>query len=110
MFVLVSRAAVVDFAALVELADAGAFRAATDVFPVEPVAKDDPVRRSALLLSPHRAGGIPEAMRAIGELVVDDLELILRGLPPVRLQAARPETVFRARSLPGRSYEKGVSL
>ena len=110
VFVLASRAAVVEFPALVELANAGAFRAATDVFPIEPVAKDDAVRRSALLLSAHRAGGIPEAMRSIGELVVEDLELVLRGLPPVRLQPARPETVARARSMPGRTYEKGVSL
>ncbi len=58
--VLASRAAVVDFAAFVELADAGAFRAATDVFPAEPVATDDPVRRSRLLLSSHRAGGIAQ--------------------------------------------------
>jgi len=110
VFVLASRAAVVEFPALVELANAGAFRAATDVFPVEPVAKDDAVRRSALLLSSHRAGGIPEAMRLIGEMVVDDLELVLRGLPPVRLQPARPETVARFRSMPGRTYEKSVTL
>ena len=110
VFVLASRAAVVEFPALLELADAGAFRAATDVFPVEPVAPDDPVRRSALLLSPHRAGGIAEAMRAIGEMVVDDLELVLRGLPPVRLQPARPETVSRFRSMPSRAAEKGLSL
>jgi phosphoglycerate dehydrogenase-like enzyme len=110
VFVLASRAAVVEFPALVELADAGAFRAATDVFPVEPVAKDDPVRRSALLLSPHRAGGIAEAMRLIGEMVVDDLELVLRGLPPVRLQEARAETVGRFRSMPSRAQEKGISL
>ena len=37
-FLLMSRAAVVDFPVLLELVKAGRFRAATDVFPVEPVA------------------------------------------------------------------------
>lgn len=108
--VLASRAAVVDFPAFVALANEGAFRAATDVFPAEPVAADDPVRRSALLLSSHRAGGIPQAFATIGEMVVEDLDLILRGLPPARLQAAQRETVARARSIAGRSYQMPVSL
>ena len=47
--VLASRAAVVDFDAFVSLANQGRYRAATDVFPDEPVAVDDPVRRSRLL-------------------------------------------------------------
>jgi hypothetical protein len=45
----------------------------------------------------------------MGEMVVDDLDLILRGLPPVRLQQARPETAGRFRNAPGRSYEKGTA-
>ena len=102
--VLASRAAVVDFDAFIDLADAGRFRAATDVFPSEPVAVDHRVRRSRLLLSSHRAGGMPATALAIGEMVIDDLALILRGLPPVRLQAARRETVSRMRSPPAQSY------
>ena len=43
-------------------------------------------------------------------MVVDDLGLILRGLPPQRLQAARPETVARWRNPPGRSYLPGTRL
>jgi hypothetical protein len=39
--------------------------------------------------------------------VLDDLDLILRGLPPVRLQAARRQTVGLMRSKPGRSYKAG---
>ncbi|MBX3537503.1 MAG: hydroxyacid dehydrogenase [Chelatococcus sp.] len=100
--VLGSRAGVVDFEAFVELANAGRFRAATDVFPAEPIAGDDPVRQSRLLLSPHRAGGIPAAMETIGEMVIDDLGLILRGLPSQRMQPARWETVFKMRSPPAR--------
>jgi hypothetical protein len=42
----------------------------------------------------------------IGDMAIDDLALILAGLPPVRMQAARRETVARFRSKPGRSYKK----
>jgi phosphoglycerate dehydrogenase-like enzyme len=111
VFVLVSRAGLVDFDALVDLVAAGRFRAAIDVFPLEPVASNDRVRRvEGLILSAHRAGGLPTALAGIGEMVVDDLELILRGLPPQRLQAARPETVTRWRNPPGRSYAPGTRL
>ena len=59
---------------------------------MSPSCLEDPVREVRdLLLSAHRAGGIPEAFRTMGEMIVDDLELILNGLPPVRLQQARPE-------------------
>lgn len=104
--VLASRAGVIDFDAFAALADAGRFRAATDVFPTEPLPAESPIRRSRLLLSPHRAGGMPAAMRMIGEMVLDDLGLILRGLPPVRLQQARRETILKMRSPPAQSYLK----
>jgi phosphoglycerate dehydrogenase-like enzyme len=101
VFLLMSRAGVVDFAALCELVAAGRFRAATDVFPEEPVARDDPVRAlDGMLLSPHRAGGIREAFLEIGRLAVADLELVLRGLPPVACKRAERETVGRMRSRP----------
>lgn len=111
VFLLMSRAGIVDFDAFVELVGQGRFRAATDVFPVEPAPPDLPARAvEGLLLSSHRAGGLPSALAAIGELVVDDLGLILSGLPPQRLQAARPETVARWRNPPGRSYAPGTRL
>jgi phosphoglycerate dehydrogenase-like enzyme len=107
-FVLLSRADIVDWDALLRATAGGRIRAATDVFPHEPVAADDPVRTHPhLLLSAHRAGGVREAFYRIGEMVVDDALLILAGLPPVRLQAARPETVVQMRSKPGRSYRQG---
>jgi phosphoglycerate dehydrogenase-like enzyme len=99
ILVLASRAAIVDFPAL--LAEAGRLRIATDVFPQEPVPADDPVRRSQMLLSSHRAGGIPAAFHDMGERVFDDLALILRGLPPVRLQRANLQTMALMRSTPG---------
>jgi phosphoglycerate dehydrogenase-like enzyme len=104
--VLAGRAAVVDFDALVAEARSGRIRVATDVFPNEPLEPDDPVRRSAMLMSAHRAGGTPFTARTMGEMILDDLALILRGLPPVRLQQARPETVSRLRSPPARGFTR----
>jgi phosphoglycerate dehydrogenase-like enzyme len=101
VFLLMSRAGVVDFDALVELVAAGRFRAGTDVWPAEPLAQDHPARRlDGLLLSPHRAGGMREAFLEIGRLAVADLELILRGLPPVCCKRAERETAGRLRSRP----------
>ena len=100
-FLLMSRAAVVDFDAFVRRVSAGQFRAATDVFPQEPVAADDPVRKvEGLLLSAHRTGGMVEAFHDIGRLVVSDTELVLKGLPPVSCKRAEPETVGLMRSKP----------
>ena len=96
VLVLVSRAHVVDFDALTELVLAGRFRAAIDVFPEEPLALDHPIRGAEhAILSAHRAGVVEEALREVGERVVDDLEAIVRGLPPRRLQTAEPELVRR---------------
>ena len=100
--VLLSRADVVDFQALQNATASGRIEAAIDVFPEEPVASDDPIRGAAgILLSAHRAGGLDSALKTIGAMVVDDLGLVLRGLPPVRLQSAQPETVALLRSKPG---------
>ena len=100
-FLLLSRAAVVDFEALCSLTAGGAFTASTDVFPQEPLSLDHPARSNEnLLLSAHRAGGIPQAFRLIGRMVLDDLGLILKGLPPVRMQKAQWETVKSFASKP----------
>lgn len=96
---LMSRAAVADFPALLDAVRQGRFRAAVDVFPEEPVALDDPMRRiDGLLLSAHRTGGIREAFLDIGRMVVEDAELILHGLPPVLCRRADPATAARLRS------------
>jgi phosphoglycerate dehydrogenase-like enzyme len=101
VLVLMSRAGVVDFDAAVELVAAGRFRAATDVWPEEPVPAGHPARSvEGLLLSPHRAGGMREAFLEIGRLAVADLELIMRGLPPVCCKRAERETAGRLRSRP----------
>jgi len=99
--VLVSRAPVVDYDALVERVEAGRLVAAIDVWPEEPVPADHRARKlEGLVLSAHRAGGIPEAFHEIGRMVLDDLTLIASGLPPVRMQVASRELVGRYRNRP----------
>ncbi|HWA79095.1 MAG TPA: NAD(P)-dependent oxidoreductase [Acetobacteraceae bacterium] len=100
-FLLMSRASVVDFPAFLAAIESGRIRAATDVFPNEPVAMDDPVRRvPGLLLSAHRTGGMPDALLEIGRMTVADAELILRGLPPQLCRRADPSVARRLRSRP----------
>ena len=100
-FILMSRAAVVDFPAMLEQANSGRLKIAADVFPSEPVAGDDPVRHAEhMLLSAHRAGALVEALHDIGLQTVADAEMILRGLPPALCRRAQRETVARSRSKP----------
>jgi phosphoglycerate dehydrogenase-like enzyme len=100
--VVLSRADVLDYAALKAELQSGRIEAAVDVFPSEPVPADDLLRGcDAAILSSHRAGGLAATLLDIGAMAVDDLELVLRGLPPVRLQMAQPETVALQRSKPG---------
>jgi phosphoglycerate dehydrogenase-like enzyme len=99
--VLVSRAAVVDYDALMAELASGRLLAGVDVWPTEPVPADDPYRRlDGLVFSGHRAGGIAQAFAQIGDMVVDDLRQIARGLPPVRMQVAARELVGRYRNRP----------
>lgn len=99
--VLVSRAGVVDFDALLDAASNNHIRAAIDVFPEEPIPPGHRARSTPnTVLSAHRAGNIPEIWKDMGRMVVDDLEMILRGLPPQRCQRATVETVTRFRSKP----------
>jgi phosphoglycerate dehydrogenase-like enzyme len=99
--VLASRAAVVDYDALLDRVAAGRFLAGVDVWPVEPAPADLRARSmEGLVLSAHRAGGIPAAFHQIGDMVVDDLELIASGLPPVRMQVGARELVDRYRNQP----------
>lgn len=101
VFVLASRAGVVDFDAMLDAAAAGQIRAAIDVFPDEPIPPGHRARTTPnTLLSAHRAGNIPEIWPGMGEMVVDDLELVLQGLAPQRCQRAVLETVTRLRSKP----------
>ena len=100
-FLLMSRAAVVDFPEFLRQVKSGRIVAATDVFPKEPVDPGDPVRSvNGLLLSAHRTGGMIEALHQIGRMTVADAELILRGLPPQLCRRADPAVAGRLRSMP----------
>lgn len=104
--VLVSRAGIVNFDELLNAAQSGQVRAAIDVWPEEPIPADHRARRTPnTLLNAHRAGNIPEIWPWMGQLVVDDLEQVLKGLPPQRCQRALWETVSKFRSKP--SEQKG---
>ena len=84
----------VDFDALTAAVRNGRLRVATDVFPEEPLPPGHPIRDlENTVLSAHRAGGMAEAFIEIGDMVLSDLELLLRGLPPVSCKVAQPETV-----------------
>ena len=101
MLLLMSRAAAADFSALTAAAASGRIRVATDVFPVEPLPQDDPIRRTPnMLFSPHRAGALTFALREIGTRVLEDMDLVARGLPPVACRRAERETVAMMRSKP----------
>lgn len=96
VFLLISRAHVVDFDALTELLLAGRFRAGIDVFPEEPLALDHPIRAAEnAILSAHRAGSVPEGLWDLGAMVLDDLEAVLHGLPARRMQPALPALARR---------------
>ena len=99
--VLVSRAGIVNFDDLLDAAASGRIRAAIDVWPDEPISADHRARSTPnTLLQAHRAGNIPEVWPWMGQMVVDDLEQVLKGLPPQRCQRAQWETVAKLRSKP----------
>ncbi|MDG4879768.1 hydroxyacid dehydrogenase [Mesorhizobium sp. WSM4884] len=100
-FILLSRAGVVDFPALMAAVKSGHIFAASDVFPEEPLAKNHPVRAlPGFLRSAHRAGALDVAFKRMGDMVLEDMDLVDRGLPPMRSKRAERETVSRMRSKP----------
>lgn len=94
LVVVISRAHLVDFEALIEAAEAGRIRIASDVFPHEPVAKRDPMRQADnAIWSPHRAAAVEGGRHPIGDMIVHDIRAIQTGQPERRLQAASLQTV-----------------
>ena len=98
---LVSRAGVVNFDELLDAAASGHLRIGIDVWPEEPIPANHRARTTPnTLLQAHRAGNIPEIWPEMGQRVVDDIERILQGNPPLRCQRAHLETVSKLRSKP----------
>jgi len=101
LFILLSRAGVVDFEALADKALAGELRVATDVWPDEPFDPDHRIRRAeSTVLSAHRAGALYSCFLEMGERVVEDIRLMNRGLPPSSCKRGEYETVSKMRSRP----------
>jgi phosphoglycerate dehydrogenase-like enzyme len=89
LLVLISRAHLVDFEALAAAVASGRIRAAVDVFPIEPMPPNDPVRTlPGIVLSPHRAAAVEGGRHLIGRMIVDDLAQLIAGKPPSSLQRA----------------------
>ena len=74
---------------------------ATDVFPEEPVKKNDPIRKlKNVLFSAHRAGALEQAFFDMGEIVLKDMSLILKKKPPKFCKRAERKTVKLLASKP----------
>ena len=100
-FILLSRADVVDFEALLDAVERGHIRAATDVWPEEPMPADHRARRvDGLIRSAHRAGAMDIAFKQMGDMVLEDMALMDKDLPPMRCKRAERETARRMRSKP----------
>jgi phosphoglycerate dehydrogenase-like enzyme len=100
-FILLSRAGVVDFDALMDAVESGHIVAASDVFPEEPLALKHRVRGlKGFIRSAHRAGALDIAFKRMGDMVLEDMALLDKGLPPMRCKRAERETVARMRSKP----------
>jgi phosphoglycerate dehydrogenase-like enzyme len=100
-FILLSRAGVVDFDALIAAVSSGHILAASDVYPTEPLPLDHPVRQlKGFLHSAHRAGALDIALKRMGDMVLEDMDLMDRGLPPLRCKRAERETAMKMRSKP----------
>ena len=71
------------------------------VLPEEPLPPDHPVRSlEGFLLSAHRAGALDLAFTRMGDMVLEDMALLDKGLPPQLCKRAERETVSRMRSKP----------
>ena len=101
LFILMSRAAVVNFKDLIKRVKKGDIFVATDVFPEEPVKKNDPIRKvKNILFSAHRAGALKTAFFNMGNIVLKDMELISKNLQPKHCKKAERKTVGLLTSKP----------
>ena len=101
LFILLSRADVVNFDHLIDSVRSGHILAASDVYPEEPVPKEHPIRSlDGFLNSAHRAGSLDSAYKKMGVMVLEDMHLLDRGLPPQCCKRAERETIQTMRSRP----------
>ena len=101
LFILMSRAAVVNFNDLIKRVKKGDIFVATDVFPKEPVAKNNSIRKvKNILFSAHRAGALETAFYNMGNIVLKDMSLISKNLQPKFCKKAESKTVVLLASKP----------
>ena len=100
-FVLMSRAAIMNFDDFYKFLKCRKVFAAIDVFPIEPFPKNHKIRKlKNVIFSPHRAGALDSAFKEMGDIVLEDLKLINKGLSPRLCKKAIKETVSHLRSKP----------
>jgi D-3-phosphoglycerate dehydrogenase len=82
-----ARGPIVDETALVEALRSGRLAgAALDVFEVEPLPSDSPLRTlDNVMLAPHRGGATLEAEKRLLEMVGENLRRVLDGRPPLNV-------------------------
>ena len=98
---ILSRASVINFQDLNEILNKDKIKVATEVFPQQPVPKNDPIRKKKnILFSAHRAGALESVFFEMGDIVYEDLLLMTKGLPPRLCRRAELETVKNLRSKP----------
>ena len=98
---IMSRASVVNFKDLYKFLKKRNVFAAIDVYPKEPFQKNDPLRKlKNIIFSPHRAGALDVVFKNMGELVIDDIKLISRGLKPKFCKKAEHKTISKLISKP----------
>ena len=100
-FIVMSRAAIINFSDFYKKLKFNQIYAAIDVFPTEPVSKNDPFRKlKNVLFSSHRAGALDVVFKEMGNIVYQDIQLIQKNLPPRLCKRAEKETVGLLRSKP----------
>lgn len=83
LVVAITRAAALDMAALRERILANELMGAFDVYDVEPLPVDDPLRgRPNVVHTPHIAGRTRDANHRVADLIAGDFARLLRGEPP----------------------------
>ena len=96
ILLVISRAHLVDFDALIDMVNEGRFRAAIDVYPQEPIPPDHPIRGTkGTILTPHLAGHVPEIYANLGLMIINDLEAMIAGFPPRELNNVEREIIHR---------------
>lgn len=92
LVVIVTRAHAVEMAALRQRLLADELFGAFDVYDVEPLPVDDPLRgRSNVVHTPHIAGRTRDANHRVADLIADDFARILRGEAP--MAALTPDAI-----------------